>query len=222
MQKMRREIKTLGVEHAYAHNSEFDERVFEYNCDWFKTMNPLDELTVHDIRGFVCEAIAPTADYQQFCDNGALNDIAKAVNLINPQTFDKKSQSWRAKTANELAREKAKIEDEVNAKWFTEAGNYSTTAEVVYRFLINNPDYAEEHTALADSDIECDILCHCVANGCVWIADYKKPSIVRHVPRQFTVIDAQGVAHTFDYTAKRKLPHDSGVRLTDKRITATP
>ena len=42
----------------------------------------------------------------------------------------------------------------VTNKWFSEAGNISTGAEFAYKFLINNPDYEEPHTALEDSEIE--------------------------------------------------------------------
>lgn len=223
MQRMRRDLKQFEVEHGFAHNSDFDERVFEYNCDWFKTMNPLDEITVHDIRGHVCESMAQTLEYQQFCDNNANAIIANRINAINPQKFDEKTQTWKAKTQKQIDNEKLSIIDEVEAEWFTEAGNYATNAQIVYRFLIDNPSYTEEHTAMMDSDIECDILWACVQNGCAWIADYKKPSIVRHSPKQMTIIDANGVSHTFDYTAKRKLPHNGGYKLTDKRIvSATP
>ena len=215
MQRMRRDLKQFDVEHGFAQNAEFDERVFEYNCDWFKTMNPLDELIVHDIRGHVCEAIADTQAYKDFCDNASANKIASLVSQINLNTVGKNG-IVRAKTQSELDREKRKIIEAVEAEWFTEAGNYSTTAQTIYRYLINDEDYDEEHTAMADADIECDILCACVQNGCAWNADYKKPSIVRHVPRTFVVIDKNGVSHSFDYTAKKKIPHDGGVRLYEQ------
>ena len=39
----------------------------------------------------------------------------------------------------------------------------STTAESVYAFITNNPNYEEEHTALADALIEMAIFVHCSA-----------------------------------------------------------
>lgn len=48
---------------------------------------------------------------------------------------------------------------------YTEAGNYSTSAETVFRFLLDDPDFVEEHTALEDSRIELEILLHCVEEG---------------------------------------------------------
>lgn len=46
----------------------------------------------------------------------------------------------------------------------TKAG-YSTSAETVYSYLTNNKDYIEEHTALADSRIESEILFKCLEKG---------------------------------------------------------
>ena len=40
----------------------------------------------------------------------------------------------------------------------TEKGNYQTKAETFYRFLTNNRDFEEEHTALADAEIETEML----------------------------------------------------------------
>lgn len=48
---------------------------------------------------------------------------------------------------------------------FTESGNYSTTAETVYQYLWNEPTFEEEHTALADSEIEQFILGVCMRGG---------------------------------------------------------
>lgn len=41
------------------------------------------------------------------------------------------------------------------------SGNIQTSAEVAYKFLTNNPEYIEEHTALEDSIIEHEILGAC-------------------------------------------------------------
>ena len=43
-------------------------------------------------------------------------------------------------------------------KWFSSSGNIKTSAEVCYRFISNNYDFEESHTALDDSIIETAIL----------------------------------------------------------------
>lgn len=48
---------------------------------------------------------------------------------------------------------------------FTESGNYSTTAENVYRYIIGDNEFDEAHTALADSVIEAYILVWCAEHG---------------------------------------------------------
>ncbi len=52
-QEMCRDFKKYNVELAYAYNSSFDEKVFNFNCDWFKCVNPFDSIPISDIRGFV-------------------------------------------------------------------------------------------------------------------------------------------------------------------------
>ena len=126
-QEIFRLCKKHEIERTFAYNSPFDDKVFTYNCDWFKCINPLDNLPIIDIRGFAHEFIAQTEEYKQFCE------------------------------ANEL---------------FTETGNYSTTAENVYRFFVGM-DFVEEHTALSDSLIELEILKKCVERGAEWNKEYK-------------------------------------------------
>lgn len=174
MAEMRRDIKALDIQHAYAFNSPFDVGVFEFNCDWFKTINPFDNVQVHDIRGYVHKFLAFTSKYQAFCDNNAR---------------------------------------------YTESGNYSTTAETVFQFISENIEFIEEHTALADSEIECDILTECVeVYGAEWNTDYKVyQSIPRSVLREFIVVDSNGEKVIFTYTNKRKIGNFEGVRLTIKK-----
>lgn len=168
-QRLYRDIVEFEIKDGYAYNSGFDVKVFEFNCDWFKTINPLETLQVHDIRGYVMDKIAFTEIYKAFCETHQL---------------------------------------------LTESGNYSTTAEAVYRFVTGNTDFVEEHTALADSEIECEILAHCVGLGCEWNTDYKVPKVVeRKVAKTLTIIDTEKNEHTFEYVSKRKISGKDGYRL---------
>lgn len=127
-QEMRKIFKQYKVTAAYAYNSQFDEKVFNFNCNWFKTQNPFENLPVYDIRGYAHSKICTTEKYMDFCDMN-----------------------------NRL----------------TKFGNYSTTAESVFQYLSENASFKEEHTALADSVIEWDILKHCIARGCKWNMNYE-------------------------------------------------
>lgn len=44
----------------------------------------------------------------------------------------------------------------------TDGGNPKTNAETVYQFMTGNTEFEEAHTALADCEIECEILQKCV------------------------------------------------------------
>lgn len=83
--QMRRDFKTYGVEVAYAFNSSFDERVFSFNCDWYKCLNPFEEVPVYDIRAYAVNTIGTTAEYKRFCeehnlftDNGNYQSTAES------------------------------------------------------------------------------------------------------------------------------------------------
>lgn len=120
MRTLQADINRYNVKFGYAYNSSFDEKVFNFNCDWYKVNNPFDTVQVLDIRSFAIERIGKTFEYKQFCETHEL---------------------------------------------FTESGNFSTTAESIYKFISRNSDFIESHTALADSEIETEILLYCKDKG---------------------------------------------------------
>lgn len=151
-QEMARDFKRFNVEMAFAYNSSFDEKVFAFNCDWFKCINPFDNIPVRDIRGFVHNFLINT-EFYAFCEEHSL---------------------------------------------FTESGNYSTTAETIYKFLFN-PEFTEEHTALSDSQIESEILFACVEFGANLNRDYPtKRSIKRTVKKTLNLVTPHKT-YSFDY-----------------------
>ena len=141
-QQMIRDIKNFEVASAYAYNSPFDEKVFNFNCDWFKCNNPFDNVPIFDIRGyahhFICDGI-----FKDWCE-----------------TYEA----------------------------FSESGNYSTTAENVYRYITNDINFIEDHTALSDSKIETTILLFALEMGAEIGTDYKPfRTIARPQKKTFTV-----------------------------------
>lgn len=155
--QMYRDIKNHEIEHGYAYNSDFDIGVFTFCCEWYKVQNPLDNVQVHDIWGFVSAFISNTEDYQLFCETNQL---------------------------------------------FTESGNYSANAESVYKYITRNLDFVEEHTALADSEIESEILFECVDRGAILTEDYKVQRVLaRNIDKELII--KQGETETkFTYTKK--------------------
>ena len=155
---MAQEFETYNVQHGYACNSDFDERVFAFNADWFKTFNPFENVKVHDIRGYAHKAFCRSDDYADFCEKFGL---------------------------------------------FTDSGNYSSTAETLFKYVTGETDFEEEHTALADSVIELDVLLACRANGCDLLVDYP---VSRTLPRRtlqtLTVRTMDGEEVEFEYHTK--------------------
>jgi len=143
MRRMKQDIIKYGIEEVYAYNSDFDDKVISYNCDWFKCNNPLENIAVYDIWGYASEFITGTADYQSFCE-----------------TYER----------------------------FTDTGNYKGSAEVVHQFLLNNPDFIEEHMGLFDSEIEASILFECVNRGAEWGKNYRVNKVLtRPILHPFTI-----------------------------------
>ena len=143
MQEMHRDIKKYHVVAAYAYNSDFDEKVFAFNCDWFKCNNPLEDIPIFDIWGYASEIITGREDYKAFCEKYSR---------------------------------------------FTDTGNYKSSAEVVFQYIKNNPDFVEDHVGLYDAQIESTILLYCIDNGAKWNTEYKPKKILpRTISHPFIV-----------------------------------
>ena len=153
-QQMRRDFKQYNVEGAYAFNSDFDEKVFNFNCDWYKCNNPFDNIPIFDIRGYAHKFIVGKA-YKDFCDENS---------------------------------------------FYTDTGNYSTTAETIYRFITNNTDFNEAHTALNDAEIESEILYDCVQSGAILNQEYKAfRSIEKEQEKTLHIRTVEQTDYYFDY-----------------------
>ena len=157
-QQMRRDFKAFEVERAFAYNSSFDDKVFQFNCDWYKCVNPFDNIPIIDIRGFVHSFLIGDS-YKAFCD-----------------TYN----------------------------YYTETGNYSTTAETVFRFITNQTNFIEAHTALNDAEIEAEILFACIDCGGEIDKEYPvKRSIEKTVERTLHIKTKEKNDYYFDYTKIR-------------------
>ena len=88
--------------------------------------------------------------------------------------------------------------------YFTDSGNYSTTAEVVYRYLTGNTEFIEDHTALSDSEIEAEILLECIKRGAEVNKDYEvKRTIKREIEKTLTIHATNGKDYNFKYNSIR-------------------
>ena len=157
--QMSRDFNNFNVEIAFAYNSNFDERVFDFNCDWFKCNNPFDTVPIKDIRGFAHYFLVDDV-FKTFCEEH---------------------------------------------EYFTESGNYSTTAETMFRYINEDTSFVEDHTALEDSFIEAAILAACIENGADLNRNYAAfRSIERPQKKTLRVIPADGNGeYQFEYTKIR-------------------
>lgn len=62
-------FKDNDITDVYAYNSPFDEKVINFNCDWYHCINPFDTVAFHDVRGYVHSAFAFTDAFQEFCED---------------------------------------------------------------------------------------------------------------------------------------------------------
>ncbi len=168
-QRMCRDFEQFEVERAFAYNSDFDERVFDFNCDWFKCINPFDNVPISDIRGFAHHFIVDKY-YKSFCDSNG---------------------------------------------YYTDSGNYSTTAEVMYRYLTYNTDFVESHTALSDSHIELVILQQAFDKGADINGDYKaKTTIEKVMTKTLSVLVNKEEVFSTDYEKIRISKDRTKISLT--------
>ena len=143
MRELKQDIIKYNVTEIYAYNSDFDDKVITFNCDWFKCNNPLETIAIHDIWGYASQYITNKPEYIAFCEQNSL---------------------------------------------FTDKGNYSGSAESVYRFIRNDNTFTEKHMGLYDVEIETAILLHCIDNGATWDKDYKvNKFLTRTIPHPFTI-----------------------------------
>lgn len=78
----------------------------------------------------------------------------------------------------------------------------STSVEAVTRFLTDNNDFVEEHTALSDVQWEIEILAECVRRGADITKSMKRDSYIKsgYVFHKEIVNKRTGEILTFDYT----------------------
>lgn len=142
--------------------------------------------------------------YNSPFDESVIKFNCEWFKTLNP-FYDKTFFDIRGYVHNKIAFNPSFIELCEANNFFTEAENISTTAENVYKFISKNIDFIEEHTALADCEIELEILQYCINEGSKLDKVYPiYRTIKRDKPiKQFTLVDIEKNEHIFDYKEKR-------------------
>lgn len=98
-------------------------------------------------------------------DKGALSRLFEEFGTENPfenldllDTMELSKVITFSKDYTEYCIANMQVKNSVNESAFiTNSGRVRTTAQAIYSFITNNPEYEEEHTALEDIDIEIEI-----------------------------------------------------------------
>lgn len=85
----------------------------------------------------------------------------------------------------------------------TDNGNLQANAESLTRFVRQNLDFQEEHTALSDSIIESDILKYLVEKEINITEPKKVYNVIKSDMEQHLIIDHKGTTYDFEYSSKR-------------------
>lgn len=86
---------------------------------------------------------------------------------------------------------------------FTDTGNYSQTAESVYRFITGQTDFEEAHIGIMDCYIEADILYECFRRGASPETEYQKIRILERPHKTPYAVKVNGqIIHQGEYVKK--------------------
>lgn len=99
--------------------------------------------------------------YNMAFDKKAIYETARVIGKREPYFFRYEGVYFRClwnMACSTILQRKLFYKIAKENKWFSESGNIKTNAEVCYRFISNNYDFEESHTALADCIIEAKIL----------------------------------------------------------------
>ena len=139
--------------------------------------------------------------YNSNFDQDKFAKTATKYGLINPLANLPIFDIW-AYATNHICRTKEYIEWAKANQVFTESGSYiSTSVESVVKYLTNNLDFVEEHTALSDTQWETAILVECMARGCdITKWEQRGEKIESGKIFSKTIVLPNGERHEFEYT----------------------
>ena len=126
---------------------------------------------------------------------------ANKYGLVNPIANLPVFDIW-AYAVNHICRTDEYIKWARDNEIFTASGSYiSTSVESVVKYLTNNLDFVEDHTALSDTQWETAILLECLARGCdITRAENRGGNIESGKVFTKTIVLPDGTRHELEYT----------------------
>ena len=119
-----------------------------------ETFENIKQKTTQIIRDFNAVVVAYNAAF----DIKVLNDYSNV--LTGESFFNEDTEIWDLwnMALNTICDSSNYVRWCIDAGFITEKGNISCSAEAVYSYLFKDKDFAEDHTALSDCEIEAKIL----------------------------------------------------------------
>lgn len=118
---------------------------------------------------------APVVAYNARFDVSVINNFAIALDL--PQVFTEDVEIWDLWNIalHSLCNSRNYVEFALLNNFITEAGNVKSSAEAVFNYLLKDNTFEEAHTALADTEIEAQILHACFKRHKKLEKEFAKP-----------------------------------------------
>ena len=145
-------------------------------------------------------------------DKSRINYTCKDFNVKNP--FD--NMKWydlQAIANNLIHLHESYINFAISNNYINSSGYLETTAEITYRFLINDTSFIEEHTSLADCEIELEMLNYCITKGYLETETYKQTNIPSQFLQVLTIYH-QDKEYKFEYNKRKNSNKDNSITLT--------
>jgi DNA polymerase III epsilon subunit-like protein len=155
----------LFVSDFYQSKKHLYDEVKETNSIDIVAWKDIEKIFINDMRSYKVKVISA---YNMAFDYKAFNATSHFFNLGSTKlmdAIDKKSLLCIYNLACDTILDTDDYRDYATMKNFiSDKGNYLTNAECCYRYLIDDETFEEEHTALADVEIEKQILEHIIKN----------------------------------------------------------
>lgn len=142
---------------------EYNAPIMPFEVIWGHARNTIDK--------YDCTVVAYNAAF----DIKVLNDYANV--LMGELFFPENTEIWDLwnMALNTICDSSNYVRWCIDAGYVTEKGNISCSAEAVYSYLSTNAEFAEDHTALSDCEIEAQILMAVFSRKKKLITEYCSP-----------------------------------------------
>lgn len=127
---------------------------------------------------------AAVVAYNARFDVGVINRFAEALN--QEVVFAEDAEVWDLWNIalHSLCNSRNYVEFSLLNNFITEAGNVKSSAEAVFNYLLKDGSFTEAHTALADTEIEAEILLACFKRHKKLETEYAKPMFAHPIWRE--------------------------------------